>query len=86
MERGTIPKHVEFYSKNKSEKLVHLVGYIIRTYKSSAVLYGSTDMVTILSELHHSVISCQKCNVCVTRPPSSYSCMMSELTHSDKQY
>ena len=24
------PKHVEFYSKNKSEKLVHLVGFIIR--------------------------------------------------------
>ena len=24
-------KHVEFYSKNKSEKLVHLVGFIIRT-------------------------------------------------------
>jgi len=21
------PKHVEFYSKNKSEKLVHLIGY-----------------------------------------------------------
>jgi len=26
------PKHVEFYSKNKSEKLVHLVGFIIRMY------------------------------------------------------
>ena len=26
------PKHVEFYSKNKSDKLVHLVGLIIRTY------------------------------------------------------
>ena len=24
------PKHVEFYSKNKLEKLVHLVGFIIR--------------------------------------------------------
>jgi len=34
MERGTILKHVEFYSKNKFEKLVHLVGFIIRTYKS----------------------------------------------------
>ena len=30
------PKHVEFYSKNKFEKLVHLVGFIIRTcYYSS---------------------------------------------------
>ena len=25
-------KHVEFYSKNKFEKLVHLVGFIIRNY------------------------------------------------------
>jgi len=26
------PKHVEFYSNNKFEKLVHLVGFIIRIY------------------------------------------------------
>ena len=26
------PKHVEFYYKNKFEKLVHLVGFIIRMY------------------------------------------------------
>ena len=26
----TCPKHVEFHSKNKSEKLVYLVGFIIR--------------------------------------------------------
>jgi len=26
------PKHVEFYSQNKFEKLVHLVGFIIRIY------------------------------------------------------
>ena len=26
------PKHVEFYSKNKFDKLVHLVGFIIRFY------------------------------------------------------
>jgi len=25
------PKYVEFYSKNKFEKFVHLVGFIIRT-------------------------------------------------------
>ena len=30
VDRGT--KHVEFYSKNKFEKLVHLVGFIIRIY------------------------------------------------------
>ena len=26
------PKHVEFYSKNKFEKLLHLVGFITRIY------------------------------------------------------
>ena len=26
------PKHVEFYSKTKFEKLVHLVGFIVRIY------------------------------------------------------
>jgi len=26
------PKPVEFYSKNKFEKLVHLVSFIVRTY------------------------------------------------------
>jgi len=26
------PKHLMFYSKNKFEKLVHLVGFIIRVY------------------------------------------------------
>jgi len=30
--RRNCPKHVEFYSKNKCEKLVHLVGFIIRIY------------------------------------------------------
>ena len=28
----TCPKHVEFYSKNKFEKLVHLGGFDIRIY------------------------------------------------------
>jgi len=27
---GNCPKHVEFHSKNKFEKLVHLVGFILR--------------------------------------------------------
>ena len=30
--RSTCPKHVQFYPKNKFEKLVHLVGFIIRIY------------------------------------------------------
>ena len=32
------PKHTEFYSKNKFEKLVHLVGFIIRR-KYFAIMY-----------------------------------------------
>jgi len=28
----TCSKHVEFYSKNKFEKLVHLVGFIVGIY------------------------------------------------------
>ena len=27
------PRHVKFYSKNKFEKLVHIVGFIIRVYQ-----------------------------------------------------
>jgi hypothetical protein len=30
-----LSEHVEFYSKNKFEKLVHLVGFIIRLYNYS---------------------------------------------------
>jgi len=30
--RRNCPKHVEFYSKYKFEKLVHLVGFVIRIY------------------------------------------------------
>jgi len=29
MDKKTCPKHAEFYCKNKFEKLVHLVGFII---------------------------------------------------------
>jgi hypothetical protein len=30
--RRNCPKHVELYSKNKLEKLVHLVGFVVRIY------------------------------------------------------
>ena len=42
------PKHIKFYSKNKFEKLVHLVGFIIRNDSelfSSVLVY----LVTALS-------------------------------------
>jgi len=30
--QGNCPKHVEFNSENKLEKLVHVVGFVIRMY------------------------------------------------------
>ena len=35
------PKHVEFHSKNKFEKLVHLVGFIIRNLSRCTVTWAS---------------------------------------------
>jgi len=35
MGQRNCPKHVEYYSKNKFEKLVHLVGFITRIYHNS---------------------------------------------------
>jgi len=32
LEKRNCPKHVEFYSENKFEKLVHVVGFTIRIY------------------------------------------------------
>ena len=44
------PKHVEFYSKNKFEKSVHLVGFIIRRFLffRSLTNMGSHCLVTLL--------------------------------------
>ena len=43
------PKHVEFYSRNKFEELVHLVGFIIRTKRSSRI--GRTNIATLFITL-----------------------------------
>jgi len=40
----TVPKHVEFYSKNKLEKLVHIVGFIIRSLLIIATTLLLTEM------------------------------------------
>jgi hypothetical protein len=42
------PKHVEFYSKNKFEELVHLVGFIIRKNGPWTCLAVSTTHVFLL--------------------------------------
>jgi hypothetical protein len=41
----TCPKHVEFYSKNKFEKLVHLVAFIIRIHHDA---WSSECQINIL--------------------------------------
>jgi hypothetical protein len=40
------PKHVEFYSKNKFEELVHLAGFIIRIYHDTRSSECQNDVWT----------------------------------------
>jgi len=57
------PKHVEFYSKNKFEKLVHLVGFIIRNCHDarSRELQTSTCYLCATEALHN-LMSLKICN------------------------
>ena len=41
------PKHIEFYSKNKFEKLVHLVGFIIRIYHDAGSPERGTSFLSV---------------------------------------
>jgi len=52
MDRGTIRKNIEFYSKNKFEELEHLVGFIIRIYHDawSPEGQGSSAHTSLLRE------------------------------------
>jgi len=49
------PKHVEFYSENKFEKLVHLVGFITRIFHNS-------DMFRFILIIFREVINTNKAN------------------------
>ena len=44
------PKHVEFHSKNKFEKFVHLVGFIIRIFKTIVRALCTSPSTHSLSE------------------------------------
>ena len=63
----TCPKHVELYSKNKCEKLVHLVGFIMRIYhdarssecEMSVVLVSGLAVVTRKNKTRVQVVCCQ---------------------------
>jgi len=48
------PKHVEFYSKNKFEKLVHLVGFIIRIYHDAR----SPERQAVSKSIWHIIAAC----------------------------
>ena len=68
------PKHVEFYSKNKFEKLVHLVGFIVRIILGRLVkkifsLYGTLNSTTTFASGHHRTPYCAN----KFSPPSSQS-------------
>jgi len=61
------PKHVEFYSKNKLEKLVHLVGFITRIYHDAwsperqCCLLSFTDPTTGLRAFLTLILNCFLC-------------------------
>jgi len=44
------PKHVEFYSKNKFEKLMHLVGFIRRMYHDARSSERQIENRYVISE------------------------------------
>ena len=51
IDRGTVPKHVEFYSKNKFEKLVHLVGFIIRIVYSYSIFLACSGRCCVSADV-----------------------------------
>jgi len=52
--RRNCPKHVEFYSENKFEKLVHLVGFIISIVHYFVVNWCVLDCCT--GDVQHQII------------------------------
>ena len=58
--QGNCPKHVEFHSKNKFEKLVQLFGFIIRNVSRCMITWTSNYFCLQLSQfcLRHLVIYC----------------------------
>ena len=45
------PRYVEFYSKNKFEKSVHLVGFIIRIYHDERSSECQNERIDLLLQL-----------------------------------
>jgi hypothetical protein len=49
------PKHVEFYSKNKFEKLFILVGFIIRIFQAELQVWYNLDVSPVYEIVTHLV-------------------------------
>ena len=65
MEQRNCPKHVEFHSKNKFEKLVHIVGLIIRNLTRCTVTWTSESLIRLLYHcfsIHEEVNGFERCN------------------------
>jgi len=50
------PKHVEFYSKNKFEKLVHIVGFIVRIYHDARSPELQTEQIISNYNLYWQIV------------------------------
>jgi len=77
------PKHVEFYSKNKFQKLVHLVGFIIRIYHDARsperqmLSPSSTYFTPLLATTSLKLIS----SLSAVRPFPYYVCTVLKQAH-----
>ena len=84
------PKHVEFFSKNKFEKLVHLVGFIIRIYhdarpserqnRSGGIQFSMVD-AGVPNTGHLLVHSTSNNQLTAASPTSVYRLVTSCLSH-----
>ena len=64
MERRNCPKHIEFYSRNKFEKLVHLFGFIVRLYHE-AWSPERQIFIQILQGKNFVIYPCTHCVYCL---------------------
>jgi hypothetical protein len=58
------PKHVEFTSKNKFERLMHLVGFIIRNLSRCTVAWTSNNNLHFMYGDQSKVSACLSVNSC----------------------
>jgi len=76
------PKHVEFYSKNKFEKLVHPVGFIVRIYVRVMLFYSKNKfekLVHLLGFFYKKLDSIKR-TVSATLPDSTTNTLPTSLS------